>query len=184
MRSNIPDVVFPHHDEPDSRMAKGHFRTHRWIVLTLGVAVLVGSPTAAGTQSNFDGTWRVLIITEAGDCDRAYRYRVRMSAERSSTRARPGSMCRGAWIGMDASASGSGEAIGAQAGPDGSSATMAPAPGKASRLLPHAVGDGRRSHVDWPARIHSVCWIVHLRCGLGLAAVAKTSGIWFAGRPT
>ena len=59
-------------------MAKGHFRTHRWIVLTLGVAFLVGSPTAAGTQSNFDGTWSVLITTEAGDCDRAYRYGVRI----------------------------------------------------------------------------------------------------------
>jgi hypothetical protein len=35
------------------------------------------APIAAGKQS-FDGTWSVLIVTEQGKCDRAYRYPVRI----------------------------------------------------------------------------------------------------------
>ena len=29
-------------------------------------------------QASFDGAWSVLIITEAGECDRAYRYGIRI----------------------------------------------------------------------------------------------------------
>ena len=36
------------------------------------------APISAGKQS-FDGTWSVLIVTEQGKCDRAYRYPVRIS---------------------------------------------------------------------------------------------------------
>ena len=36
------------------------------------------APISAGKQS-FDGTWSVLIVTEKGTCDRAYRYPVRIS---------------------------------------------------------------------------------------------------------
>jgi len=36
------------------------------------------APISAGKQ-NFDGTWSVLIVTEQGKCDRAYRYPVRIS---------------------------------------------------------------------------------------------------------
>lgn len=36
------------------------------------------APISAGKQS-FDGTWSVLIVTERGTCDRAYRYPVRIS---------------------------------------------------------------------------------------------------------
>ena len=36
------------------------------------------APIAAGKQS-LDGTWSVLIVTEQGKCDRAYRYPVRIS---------------------------------------------------------------------------------------------------------
>src|ERR1041385_5815468 len=36
------------------------------------------APIASGKQ-NFDGTWSVLIVTEKGTCDRAYRYPVRIS---------------------------------------------------------------------------------------------------------
>ena len=65
-------------NESDRRMAKGNFWTRRWIVLALGAIFLVGPLTSARTQSNFDGSWSVLIITEVGDCDRAYRYGVRI----------------------------------------------------------------------------------------------------------
>jgi hypothetical protein len=49
--------------------------------LVLAFAVLIGLAAAPGrTQaaSNFDGNWSVLIITENGTCDRAYRYPVRV----------------------------------------------------------------------------------------------------------
>src|SRR5436190_20868251 len=36
------------------------------------------APMGASKQS-FDGTWSVLIVTEKGTCDRAYRYPVRIS---------------------------------------------------------------------------------------------------------
>src|SRR5215210_3256079 len=36
------------------------------------------APISAGKQS-LDGTWSVLIVTEQGKCDRAYRYPVRSS---------------------------------------------------------------------------------------------------------
>jgi len=36
------------------------------------------APIAAG-KANFDGNWSVLIVTEKGTCDRAYRYPVRIS---------------------------------------------------------------------------------------------------------
>jgi hypothetical protein len=32
----------------------------------------------AGAATAFDGTWSVLVVTERGDCDRAYRYPVRV----------------------------------------------------------------------------------------------------------
>jgi hypothetical protein len=40
-----------------------------------GLAGLAGPAPAA---SNFDGNWSVLVITENGTCDRAYRYPVRV----------------------------------------------------------------------------------------------------------
>src|ERR1043165_4604167 len=33
----------------------------------------------AATKQSFDGAWSVLIVTEKGTCDRAYRYPVRIS---------------------------------------------------------------------------------------------------------
>src|SRR4051794_24863217 len=54
-------------------------RYARPLVLAL---VLAGGLTVAARQtpaaSNFDGAWSVLIITEDGTCDRAYRYPVRV----------------------------------------------------------------------------------------------------------
>jgi len=37
---------------------------------------------AAAPAANFDGRWSVVIITDAGSCDRAYRYRVRIAGGR------------------------------------------------------------------------------------------------------
>ena len=43
--------------------------------LALFPALTVGSAQARGP---FDGSWSVLVVTESGDCDRAYRYAVRI----------------------------------------------------------------------------------------------------------
>jgi hypothetical protein len=42
-------------------------------VLLTGLLVLTG---AAARTANFDGRWSVLVITESGTCDAAYRYGV------------------------------------------------------------------------------------------------------------
>jgi hypothetical protein len=39
-------------------------------------------PTPAAAAVNFDGRWSVVIITDSGSCDRAYRYGVRISGGR------------------------------------------------------------------------------------------------------
>lgn len=36
------------------------------------------APGPAGAQSRYDGSWSVLIVTERGGCDRAYRYGVQI----------------------------------------------------------------------------------------------------------
>jgi hypothetical protein len=40
--------------------------------------VLVGAPEPVRAQSSFDGSWSILIITDQGECDRAYRYGIRI----------------------------------------------------------------------------------------------------------
>jgi hypothetical protein len=50
--------------------------------LVLALALLAGLTVAARqtpAASNFDGQWSVLIITENGTCDRAYRYPVKVA---------------------------------------------------------------------------------------------------------
>ena len=42
----------------------------------LAVAVPASKPAAA--KSSFDGAWSVLIVTEKGTCDRAYRYPIKI----------------------------------------------------------------------------------------------------------
>jgi hypothetical protein len=56
------------------------------IRLTLAAAALLaasaipaGSAPITAGKANFDGGWSVLIVTEKGTCDRAYRYPVKIS---------------------------------------------------------------------------------------------------------
>jgi hypothetical protein len=44
----------------------------------LGFATLLGAATPAGSALNFDGIWSVVIVTQKGACDRAYRYPIRI----------------------------------------------------------------------------------------------------------
>ena len=53
-----------------------------WLQPGLAALCLFGALAGAGpahAQAAFDGSWSVLIITEAGACDRAYRYAVTIS---------------------------------------------------------------------------------------------------------
>jgi hypothetical protein len=44
----------------------------------LGVTAVLGASTPAGSSPSFDGVWSVVIITDKGTCDRAYRYPIRI----------------------------------------------------------------------------------------------------------
>jgi hypothetical protein len=53
---------------------------HNFVVgalLTAAVAAVLAAPALAAPS--YDGLWSVVIITEKGECDRAYRYPVRIS---------------------------------------------------------------------------------------------------------
>ena len=61
------------------------------LVLATTLAVVAKTPhartppqpkPAAAPSLNFDGRWSVVIITDAGSCDRAYRYGLRISGGR------------------------------------------------------------------------------------------------------
>lgn len=47
--------------------------------LAVTVAAISGIDTPATSAPGYDGLWSVVIITERGTCDRAYRYPVRIS---------------------------------------------------------------------------------------------------------
>ena len=48
------------------------------VVSAIAAAVLA-APAPAHAQAGFNGTWSVLIITNSGPCDRAYRYPVKVN---------------------------------------------------------------------------------------------------------
>jgi len=47
----------------------------RWAAVLSGLGV-IGLNTGAEAQQQFNGQWSVLVVTEQGDCDKAYRYPV------------------------------------------------------------------------------------------------------------
>jgi len=49
------------------------------LALLVAAAPLVAVPLPVAAQAAFNGTWSVLIITDDGPCDRAYRYPVRVA---------------------------------------------------------------------------------------------------------
>jgi hypothetical protein len=70
--------------EKDFAAKRSHFMQMRRIapiavtVLALAAAALWSAP-AALAHTSFDGKWSVLIVTDAGTCDRAYRYALDIS---------------------------------------------------------------------------------------------------------
>ena len=49
-----------------------------FVTVLAGTIFLASSSEPARTQASFGGTWSVLIITDTGECDRAYRYGIRI----------------------------------------------------------------------------------------------------------
>jgi hypothetical protein len=59
-------------------MARRVLLVHAYFFLAVVAAFVGTAPTAARAQAGFDGPWSILIVTEAGECDRAYRYGVQI----------------------------------------------------------------------------------------------------------
>jgi hypothetical protein len=56
------------------------FVMHRTLKWALLAALLLGPvPLPAAHAASHDGNWTVLIVTDKGDCDRAYRYNFRIA---------------------------------------------------------------------------------------------------------
>ena len=51
---------------------------HRLAFASVLTAAAILAPEGATTAPRFDGSWSVLVITEEGSCDRAYRYPIRV----------------------------------------------------------------------------------------------------------
>ena len=49
------------------------------LLLAIGIAGISAPKAAPARAGGFDGVWSVLIVTDAGECDRAYRYRLRIA---------------------------------------------------------------------------------------------------------
>ncbi len=57
-----------------------NYRIGRGAICALAAAAAAFAATATSKAApNFDGTWSVSIVTEKGDCDRGYRYPIRIS---------------------------------------------------------------------------------------------------------
>jgi len=63
-------------------MTKSHYRKlgrAAWALIAILFAGALGAAAPAAATANYDGLWSVVIVTEKGACDRAYRYPVRIS---------------------------------------------------------------------------------------------------------
>jgi hypothetical protein len=59
-------------------MAQSVLLVRAYFFLAVAAAFFSTAPTPARAQAGFDGLWTILIVTEAGECDRAYRYAVQI----------------------------------------------------------------------------------------------------------
>jgi hypothetical protein len=60
-------------------MSLNRYRTHAPGGLALCLAAIIGATPQATSAPSYDGLWSVVIVTETGTCDRAYRYPIRIS---------------------------------------------------------------------------------------------------------
>ena len=59
-------------------MARPVLLVRTYFFLAIAAVFFGMAPTGARAQAGFDGLWTILIVTEAGECDRAYRYGVQI----------------------------------------------------------------------------------------------------------
>ena len=59
-------------------MAHSVLLVRAYFLLALAAVLFGVATSAARAQAGFDGLWTILIVTEAGECDRAYRYAVQI----------------------------------------------------------------------------------------------------------
>src|SRR4051794_2483679 len=64
--------------QQEDPMAQSILLVRMYFLLAVVAAFVGTTPTAARAQAGFDGLWTILIVTEAGECDRAYRYGVQI----------------------------------------------------------------------------------------------------------
>ena len=50
-----------------------------WALIAMSFAGALGTAAPAAATPSYDGLWSVVIVTQKGSCDRAYRYPVRIS---------------------------------------------------------------------------------------------------------
>jgi len=67
---------------PESREPRDGFFA---AALLAAIAIPVAAHAATVVRGGFDGTWNVLIVTQAGSCDQAYRYPFQVSGGRISS---------------------------------------------------------------------------------------------------
>ncbi len=62
-------------------MTKLHFNLRTLVTgaMALSFAAALSASIPAGAKPSYDGLWSVLIVTEKGSCDRAYRYPIRIN---------------------------------------------------------------------------------------------------------
>jgi hypothetical protein len=58
---------------------KNRFARGTIYALVAASAALTATTASKAASPRYDGTWSVLIVTEKGDCDRGYRYPIRIS---------------------------------------------------------------------------------------------------------
>jgi hypothetical protein len=59
-------------------MAQSVVLVRTYLFLAIAAAFFSMAPSTARAEAGFDGLWTILIVTEAGECDRAYRYAVQI----------------------------------------------------------------------------------------------------------
>src|ERR1700686_2374511 len=64
---------------PMTKSQNRNFSRAPWALIAASFAAALGAAAPAAATPNYDGLWSVVIVTEKGSCDRAYRYPVRIS---------------------------------------------------------------------------------------------------------
>jgi len=60
-------------------MSRNRYRNFVPWPIALCLAAIMGAAPQATSAPSYDGLWSVVIVTETGTCDRAYRYPIRIS---------------------------------------------------------------------------------------------------------